>query len=177
MALFESFRLGVRQRSLQRILDKAPHAPKKRMNLDSAASVGILFDGTDPARQQSVADYYDTLRLKQGKKVQLLGFVDSEQEDGSLPFPSFSRKQLDWAFRPQGRAVELFLQTPFDLLILLHTTPHPVLEYVAAQATASLKVGPVAGETRIFDLMIDHPDASIPTFVREMEALLKKTNA
>ena len=77
MALFESFRLGVRQRSLQRILDKAPHASKKRTNLDSASSVGILFDGTDPARQQSVADYYDALRLKQGKKVQLLGFVDS----------------------------------------------------------------------------------------------------
>ena len=177
MSVFQTIRLGFHRRALQRILDTPFKGTRKRLNLDRASTIGILFDGSDPDRQQAVLDYNDTLRLKYHKKVQLLGFVDSDQEDGSLPFPSFSRKQVDWAFRPKGRAVEQFLESSYDLLILLHPTAHLILDFVAAQAQAHLKVGPFSEEATIYDLMIDHPNASIPQFIKEMEQLLKKTNA
>jgi len=145
------------------------------MNLDRAKTIGILFDATDPGVQEQVLEYTDQLR-RTGKKVSLLGAIDSKLEDGSLPFPSFSLKMLDWALRPHGRAVEQFLEEPFDLLVHLNTQAKNSLDYIAAQANAHLKVGPFLEEFSIYDLMIDHPSASIPEFIRDMEALLKKTN-
>jgi hypothetical protein len=145
------------------------------MNLDKARSIGVLFNATDPAVQEQVLEYADQLRRK-GKKVALLGAIDSHQEDGSLPFPSFSLKMLDWALRPQGRAVDQFLQEPFDLLIHLNARAKNSLDFIAAQATAHLKVGPFLEDLNIYDLMIDHENASVPEFIRDMESLLKKTN-
>lgn len=177
MGVLRNIRLGFRQRALQRILSDASRATKKRLNLDSATIVGLLFDGTSPEVQQAVMDYNDTLRLKYKKKVQMLGFMDIDQEDTSLPFPSFSRKQLDWALRPKGKSVAQFLESSFDILIVLSPAPNPVLEFVAAESKAHLKVGPFSEDMAVFDVMIDHPTASIPQFIREMEALLKKTNS
>jgi len=177
MGALQNIRLGFRRRALLRILGDVAGISKKRLNLDTASTVGLLFDGTNPEVQQAVLDYNDTLRIQYKKKVQMLGFVDIDREDTSLPFPSFSRKQMDWALRPTGKAVEQFLQPSYDLLIVLSPLPHPVLEFVAAQVKAHLKVGPFSDDAPVFDVMIDHPNASIPQFIREIETLLKKTNS
>lgn len=175
MGLLHNIKLYFNHRYLLELLEKQKPDGKKPMNLDMARSIGLLFSATDPLVQEQVLEYVDQLRRK-GKKVSLLGAMDSHQEDGSLPFPSFSLKMLDWALRPQGRAVSHFLQEPFDLLIHLNAQAKNSLDFIAAQANAQLKVGPFLEDLNIYDLMIDHKNASIPEFIRDMEALLKKTN-
>ncbi len=175
MGLLKNIKQYYNRRYLLALLAGQKSGGKKPMNLDKAKTIGILFDATDPAVQEHVMEYADQLRRK-GKKVTLLGAIDSQQEDGSLPFPSFSLKMLDWALRPHGRAVVQFLEEPFDLLIHLSARAKNSLDFIAAQANAQLKVGPFLEEFRIYDLMIDHVHASVPEFIRDMEALLKKTN-
>lgn len=176
MGLLQNIKRYYNRRYLLAVLEGQKSGTKKPMNLDRAKTIGILFDATDLVVQEQVLDYADQLRRK-GKKVSLLGAIDSQQEDGSLPFPSFSLKMLDWALRPHGRAVEQFLEEPFDLLVHLNPRAKNSLDFIAAQVRADMKVGPFLEEFYIYDVMIDHVDASIPEFILDMEALLKKTNA
>jgi hypothetical protein len=175
MGLLQNIKLYFNHRYLLQLLEKQKPVERKPMNLERARSIGVLFDATNPLVQEQVLEYADQLRRK-GKKVSLLGAIDSHQEDGSLPFPSFSLKMLDWALRPQGRAVGHFLQEPFDLLVHLNAQAKNSLDFIAAQANAHLKVGPFLEELSVYDLMIDYKNASIPEFIRDMEALLNKTN-
>jgi hypothetical protein len=175
MGIFQNIRAYFNRKYLQEILTGKKREARKPVNLDSAKSIGILFDGTDLQVQNQILEYANELRMA-GKKVVLLGALESNEEDGSLPFPSFSRKMLDWAMRPKGKAVEHFLDESFDLLIHLNAKPKTTLDFIAAQAKAHLKIGPFLEEANIYDLMIDHENASVRDFIREMEALLKKTN-
>jgi hypothetical protein len=174
MGMIQNIREYFHQRFLKEALQKPVSAARKRVNLNTSKTIGILFDATDHTSQTQVMDYADALRLS-GKRVHLLGAVDTDHEDGSFPFPSFSRKQIDWALRPKGRAVDQFLETEFDLLVHLNSKPKLVLDFIALQAKAHLKVGPFLDQN-IYDLMIDNPSCSIPEFIREMETLLHKTN-
>ena len=176
MGLIQNIKQYYNRRYLLAVLEGQKSGSRKPMNLDRAKTIGILFDATDPKVQEQVLEYADQLRRK-GKKISLLGAVDSQQEDGSLPFPSFSLKMLDWALRPGGRAVEQFLEEPFDLLVHLNGQTKNSLDFIAAQARAHMKVGPFLEAFHIYDVMIDHADASVPEFIQDMETLLKRTNA
>lgn len=175
MGILHNIRVYFNRKYLREIIAGLKRGARKPVNLENARLIGILFDGTDLEVQNQILDYANELRMA-GKKVVLLGALDSNEEDGSLPFPSFSRKMLDWALRPKGKAVEHFLEESFDLLIHINAQPKAPLDFVAAQAKAHLKIGPFIEEERIYDLMIDHKNASVREFIREMEALLKKTN-
>ncbi len=149
---------------------------RKPVNLDSAQTVGLIFDGSSLSNRQAVMEYADELRNR-GKRVKMLGYLEGHPDTGEFAFPCFSQKQLDWALRPKSSAVDEFLARPVDVLIALPPAQLPWLEYIAALSTAHLKVGPVTNHTDCFDVMIDMPaNNDIRQFIRQVEQLLKKTN-
>lgn len=149
---------------------------RKRVNLDSAQSVALLFDATELAARDFVLQYANQLRGL-GKKVKLLGYVEGNPENTEFAFSCFTKKQVSWSLRPKSAEVDEFLNYTPDVLIFLSAEPHPWLEYIAALSKAHLRIGPATEHTYCFDVMIDAGNGTdLRQFVKQMELLLKKTN-
>lgn len=160
----------------KQLAQTANRRERKRVNLDSAQSIGLLFDASALKDRDFVLGYADELRDR-GKKVRLLAYAEGHPDTGEFAFPCFTKKQVDWALRPTGNAVAEFLEQRFDLLFFLATEPHLWLEYIAALSPAHLKIGPYTEKTYCFDLMIENKNPSnLEQFIQQAESLLKKTN-
>jgi hypothetical protein len=70
-------------------------------------------------------------------------------------FDFFTRKQLNWFFKPQSENVDAFIKKPFDLLIDLSLdNPFP-LKYIITFSEAKFKAGRYSDNCNYLDLMID----------------------
>ena len=177
MRNLNDLRLFFHRRQLKQQLRSRPQAAvRRRVNLDSAATVGILFDATELDDRNTVLEFSKELE-KRSKKVRLLGFFNNKVEGEPFAFPFYNQKNLDWTHRPKGEEVKNFLDQQFDLLLVLKPQADIHMEYIAALAYAHLKVGPCTENTYCFDLMIDtHPERPLSHFIRQAEQLLKQTN-
>lgn len=151
-------------------------AKRKLVNLDTAKTVGILFDATELDDRNVVLKYAKALK-DQGKRVRTLGYFDNKLENENFTFSHFNRKKLDWALRPTGEAVMTFMKEQLDLLLTIDPLTKFHMEYIAALSNAHLKVGPYTDNTYCYDLMIDAGAGSnLHSFINQIEHLLKKTN-
>ncbi len=166
------YRSDLKKRLKQPSRKKAPH----RVNLENAQTIGILFNATDLQTRDTVLAYAKELKSRQ-KKIRLLGFFDNKVDGESFTFPSFNRKDIDWALRPKGEEVEGFINRDLDILIHADTQTNLQAEYICALSKAKLKVGPVSERIFCYDLMIDAAKINqLKPFIQQIEFFLKKTN-
>jgi hypothetical protein len=177
MSLLQNARAYFRASSIKKQLAKPSSFLKKRVNINSATTIGILFDATSLDTRQTALQYADQLK-KQRKKVKLLGYFDVKQDkNASHAFPFFDKKHLDWRSIPRGKEVDFFLQHNFDIFVFLNPITSHYSEYIAALAKASLKVGPVSSELDCYDLMLGVKNkADMKEFIKQLQLLLQKTN-
>jgi hypothetical protein len=177
MGLIHDLRIKAHRKSLRKKLkQRIPPQGRDSVNLKSAHTVGLLFRADDPNTRKLVLQYAERLR-EQGKQTRLLGYLDKLEEGQELAFKCFSRKDLDWAYRPKRAVVKEFREQPLDLLIHLSLKPTLYAEYICALSKAKLRIGPSTENTYAYDLMIDLPSsARLQDFIEQMEALLGKTN-
>lgn len=144
------------------------------MYLDNAASIGILFDGTEQSEREIVLDYAEQLK-KAGKKVKLLAFFNNKLKGESFAFPAFNRLEMDWALRPNSREALEFKDQNFDLLLNLTKNTVVPLDYLAALSKAKYRVGPYTDQTFCYDLMIEHAGKTdLKTFLQQVIFYMKK---
>lgn len=165
------------RRSLkQQLRHKGKPKGRGTVNLNTASSIGILFDATELDGRNVVLQYAEQLR-KRGKRISLLGYLNDFAESESYAFKFFNRKQMDWALRPISGDVKDFISQEFDLLLNIDPVSKVHTEYIAALSRAKLRVGPSTEHTYCYDLMIDIPaSAGLRKFIEQMESLLGKTN-
>lgn len=178
MGVVHDIRVRAHQKSLrQKLRQRVAPAGRQSVNLKNAKQLGLLFDADHPDTRKTVLAYAEKLR-KQGKQVRVLGYLKELQEGESLGFKSFTKKDLDWAYRPKGTDVQEFMAKETDLLLHLSLQPSMPMAYICALASAKLRVGPSSSDyTYAYDLMIDAPEsAGLSVFIEQMEALLGKTN-
>ena len=175
MKSFHNIRMQFHRQFLNQELKNNPRGESKMVNLETAKSIGILFDATDPARRDRVLKYVEELK-KKNKSVKSLGYFDSKLENTNFVFKYFNAKNIDWAYRPTGEEVNFFIQQPFDLLINLEPETKTYTEYITALSKANLKIGPYTENTYCYDLMIDTGEKDLNHFIQEIERLLRKTN-
>lgn len=177
MSLLQQVRSYFRTATLKKQLQKQSSFIKKRVNINSAKRIGILFDATQLSMRQAALQYADQLK-KQRKKVSLLGYFDVKQsKDASHDFNFFDKKNIDWRYIPSGKEVDFFLQQNFDIFVFLNPTTTNYSEYIAALAKASLKVGPISTEIDYYDLMLDVKNkANSKDFIKQLQLVLQKTN-
>lgn len=177
MRNLNDLRLYFHRRKLNKQLKSRPQAAiRQPVNLETAATVGILFDATELKERNTVLKFAENLE-KKSKKVKLLAYFDNKAEGDNFTFPFYNQKDLDWTLTPQGEEVKKFLDQKFDLLFLLRPQVDVHMEYIAALAYANLKVGPCTEHTYCFDLMIDaDPKQPLSHFISQVEQLLKQTN-
>ena len=177
MSAISNARLFFHQQQLKKQL-KAKKSPRlrKRVNLSSAKTVGILFDATELDSRNIVLKYAKGLRNLQ-KKITLLGFFNNKIEDENYTFKHINLKNIDWALRPTGAEVKAFIKEPFDVFINADPLTKTHSEYIAALSNAHLKVGPCTENTYCYDVMIDlGKSMDLKKFLQQVDMLMEKTN-
>ncbi len=175
MNFIEKIKRYFYQRHLNSELGKTRHQHTS-ISLDESKTIGILFDATESKQSDAVLKYASKLK-KQGKKVQLLGFIHDKNEI-ETDFPSFNLKDTTLSYIPKGERVEQFIKEPFDLLINLFFEENLALEYISTLSKARFRIGRFVEHLHCFDLMINSlkKEGNIPFFTQQMELFLQKMN-
>lgn len=173
MPLFNSLRLYLYHRKIKQ-LPQTNLEQLKSDHFNRIKSVGILFDGTNPAHHIPVRKFADEL-IQKGKDVRTLAFLDIKKIPDTPDFPFFSQEDLTFAFIPNDLTSKEFTQQRFDVLINLDPFAKLPLTYLSAASLALFKIGPVREDTRFFDLMIELNDAfELPKFIIELRKTFNK---
>jgi hypothetical protein len=152
------------------------------MGLDSARSIGILFNAKDERSFKTIRDFADKLRGGGLRKVKALGFVPKQEVaaflQSSQDFDFFTRDDFNWYYKPQGRKVAGFIGEQFDILIDLRLSRFTSLLFIVALSRAQFKVGRYRSDFKEFyDLMIDVDENSDLTyFISQIEHYLSMLN-
>ncbi|MEM9849086.1 MAG: hypothetical protein AAF847_14470 [Bacteroidota bacterium] len=165
---------SILKRSLNKRFLQKQIKPIKRpaTNLKAAKWIGILFDASTATTVQTILAYKKKLE-KQGKKVDLLAFVNNRTKDLSLDFPFFNNRSINWRGVPKNEAIEEFLTRNYDLVFTLCPKVNLSFEYISTLADARVKVGPLTKDHSSYDLMIETPlDTTIANFIQHVESYL-----
>lgn len=115
------------------------------ISFDKAKSIGILYDSTNEKHFDIVRKYVKHMREQDHKEVLALGYFDDKDlppmRFSKLGLDFFTRKDLNWYFKPIAPVVKNFIQREFDILIDLHTGNSIPFRYIVASSNASFKIG------------------------------------
>ena len=124
--------------------------------LDSARSVGVLFDATSEKSRKESLEFIQALE-KKGKKVSALGYFNLKRAPENQSFDSFFAKETSWLGKPKSEKAAEFVKQKFDLLLTLNPDELPPLEWLAAQSQSAFKVGFATGRPNDFDMQLETP--------------------
>jgi hypothetical protein len=127
-------------------------------NIHNANSIGILFNATHQVSFEIVKELVKNITNK-NNSIDVLGYVDTKQLiDHYLyrkGFDFFTRKQLNWYYKPLDSNVDGFIKKPFDLLLDLSLDQPFPIRYILAYSEAKFKAGKYTEGTEYLDFMID----------------------
>jgi len=152
--LLENLKTSFYQKHLQKKLAEKPTEQKESVSFTSAQTIGILFDATNITNYGIVRKFEQEYK-KKNKSVKLLGFINSKSPNGALHFPFFSKKDLNWYYKPDAPIIKEFLDKKFDILINAYMEETKPLLYISTFSNASLRIGLYFPEyTDALDMMI-----------------------
>jgi hypothetical protein len=134
---------------------------KEVCNLESAKSIGILYDASSEEQinlvRPFVSFFFD---LK--KDVKALGFVNAKELSychvPKLQYDFFYKKDLNWYYKPQNYIIDNFIKKEHDILINLTDSSVIPIKYLVASSLAHFKIGIYEENYEIYDLMISLTD-------------------
>ncbi len=166
----------IKYRIADYILDKEIAKTQRKReicNLDSARTIGIIYNATSDTEQKTVDDFVKQLQPDK-KKVEALGYIDSRYIPHTyIPRLSsyyFTKKQLNWFYKPSKSYVDGFINSEFDILIDLCMDDLMPVKYIVSYSKAKYKVGK-NGEKNVkfYDMMI-HADnkTTLEKFIKQI---------
>lgn len=172
--MIENIRAALLRRSLRHLLATQKRR-RKTHTLDSAHTIGILFDATEEKDRQEVLHFAHALESPV-KKVRLLGFIDIKKVAlGQTQFPQFTQKERKWNGLPGSEAVHTFINEHFDLLLCLNGKQVMLMEWIAAASQAAMKIGTYTAHPNDFDLMLETPaQKGVRFFMDQLDLYLDK---
>jgi hypothetical protein len=176
-----SFLLKMRQRFFKKKLPTAlPEnaSPRKITTIESAKTIGILFDATDKINRETIVEYANQL-ARNGKKVRLLGFMnfsDKKMPVEDLPFVHFNQKNINWWGKPTSEKADVFCKEKFDLLLCLFSGENRPLEWLTARASARMKAGGALKYYQNLDITIELNESknNASELIRQLEFYFKR---
>lgn len=165
MNLIQRIRIAIGNYILRKGMSSLKRS-KKLVNINSASSIGILFELTEEPVYYSIQKYF--LQFQEKKiKVKALGFVSNKLVTNHflpvLSFDFFNVKQLNWFKIPKAQCVKDFIDTDFDICINIASDKVFPLKYISGMSKARLKVGAYSSEmpgkqykeqSLIYDIMV-----------------------
>ncbi len=153
--------------------------PERIVPFDKAKSIGIIYDSTNEKYFELVKRYVKEIRDLHHKEVLALGYYDHNElpamRFAKLGMDFFTRKALNWHFKPTTQIVKNFINRDFDILIDLHTGNSIPFRYIVAMSKAKFKIGRYEKSTASFyNFMISTRDQlSLPQFIEQVNHYLK----
>lgn len=142
--------------------------------LDSARSIGILFDASSETIRKEVADFVKRLE-KNGKKVHVLGFYNSKGLVEAHTFDAFTLKETTWKGLPKSEKATAFSKEKFDLLLSFNPDETRQLEWLAAASPAAMKIGLATDHPNDFDFQLETPEGKgVHFFAEQLDIYLDK---
>jgi len=106
------------------------------------------------------------------QKVQVIGFLDKKAADKQMDYPIFTKKEINWLWKPKGTQVNNFKNQQFDLLINLCQQNCLPLEYLAVTSKAHYKIGATTDYPNQYDLILKTDD--FKSYLDQINFFLKK---
>lgn len=151
-------------------------------NLDEAKSVGIIFDADTEKDYNIAINYQKLIKEEFGiRNVRAIGYYSKKQEPPylkrSLQIDYFTRKELNWYNRPEGKFISDFSKDKFDVLIDLTENTILPLQFILTLSTSKFKIGRYSKQNEAFyDLMIDVKGKSLSYFIEQATIYLTLIN-
>ncbi len=141
------------------IRNKQKKNPRKKEfhNLESAKSIGILFDTLDE-KNHSIAKKFSEDLLQKGYKVQTVGWINADELPDfgvAQKILFYTNKDVKWNGEPISEELTEFVTKKFDLLFIFTESDHLSIKYLTQLSNASCKVGSLTDNCEHLDLMID----------------------
>lgn len=139
-------------------------------NFNTAKTVCLIFEGSDPSTVRYVKEFRNYLDSI-GLETYLLVYADMAEIPGELIFLQhatvFSRKDIDIFFRPKKIITNIFLGKSFDILIDLSFNRYFPLSYLNTLSLSGFKTGNYTEEYNDYDLMINTGNNSSTDYLIE----------
>lgn len=154
-------------------------AQRRLITFEKANSIGILYDSTEEKDFEMVRKYVKEIREQHHKEVLALGYYDQKElppmRFSKLGLDFFTKKDLNWYYKPMASVVKNFAHREFDLLIDLHTGNSIPYQYIVASSRAKFKIGKYERKsTAFYDFMISMPDnAGLKQLIEQVNHYLK----
>lgn len=179
MEIFSRFRKSTGKAVLRKLHAKRVRR-KKVFNFKTAQKIGIVFDATNPNHFNAVYGFYKDL-LADRKEVFMLGFVDGTEIPEKYLFKKnlyiFTRKDVNWVYKPKNTDAIRFINKEFDILIDLTLEYYFLLDYILTLSLARFKVGRFHDERKCYDMMIYMKDGlTIEYFINQIKHYLERIN-
>lgn len=151
-------------------------------NLDEAKSLGIIFAAHNEKEFRLATEYLKIIKEEYGiMNVRAFGYYPYKDE---LPFLKrtvqvdyFTRKDLNWYYKPEGKYVNDFIKEKFDVLIDLSENDLLPLQFVLCMSKARFKVGRYSEQNLPFyDMMIDVKNKSLAYYIEQVTIYLTNIN-
>lgn len=151
-------------------------------NLDEAKSVGIVFDADTEKDFDLAYNYLKLMKEEYGiRNVRAFGYFSKKQElpylKRSIQIDYFTRKDLNWFNRPEGKFINDFAKEKFDVLIDLSENNILPIQYIVAMSPAKFKIGRFSEDNLDFyDMMVDVKGKSLSYFIEQATTYLTLIN-
>lgn len=141
--MFNKLKLKVGHRRLRKAL-KGIKRNRLVYNLDTARTIGVLFNATSEEVYHHVANFSNQL-LGRNLQVEMLAFFAGKEVPNSyLANPKlklFTKRELNWYRKPCVPHVDEFIDKEFDILIDLSMEELFPLKWIATLSKSKFKVG------------------------------------
>lgn len=161
-----------------RELQRQHHQPRTT-SFGNARTIGILYDATIERNYEIVKAYVKHLRDDFKKDVLALGYYDGNElppmRFSKLGLDFFTKKNLNWHFKPSHPMISKFVNLDFDYLICLNVDRCMPLRYISAATKAGFKIGRYEkGYAGLYDFMISvNGQVTLPQFIDHVNNYLK----
>jgi hypothetical protein len=150
----------------------------KMVSFSQARTIGIIYDSTNEKNYEIIKRYVKELRDIYKKDVLALGYYDKKElpndRFAKLGLDFFTRKGLNWYYKPIAPIVKNFMQRDFDILLDLHVSNSIAFRYIIAATKAKFKIGKYnRTSTKFYDFMISTGDTvTLPQFIDQVNHYL-----
>ncbi len=136
-------------------------------SINEAYTIGIIFDGTSEDDRKTVHKFKKQLNPKGNKEVKSLAFIQNKLPLDNIDYNAYNQKNVKWYGLPFGDKVEGFINSNFDILIVLCERMLPHFEFIIAHSKSNFIIGPnIEKSEQYFTFIIDIKDSiGLQTFI------------
>jgi hypothetical protein len=127
-------------------------------SLDNAQKIGILFDATENSNFETIKKLVKQFS-GQKTEVKALGYTHrnkkNDQYIGNHQIDFISRKDFNWFYQPTDPVIQQFIDTPFDVLLVLTATDYFPINYISQLSKSKFKTGKSGTCNNQFELIME----------------------